>query len=97
MINITKRGLQHTIKHHTVNQFTRFRHRSKFNENVDLIELINMAASVPFVLQSGNTLSRTFDAGYIVGDERKSGKPTSLVTVITRVNGDLITMYPGTT
>jgi hypothetical protein len=95
MINITKRGMRHTLKHHTLNQFTKYRRRSKFNANVDLMELINMASQCPSTRLSNGNLLRTFDAGKKVGAEHNTGKTTCIVTVITRPNGDRVTKFPG--
>jgi hypothetical protein len=94
VINITKRGWKHIQRHHTCSQFTRHQTKSKFYDTVDLIELLNQAACHPPRKHKGN-LRRIFDAGYPVGIDRSSGKPTSIVTVFTRLNGDLITMFPG--
>ena len=95
MINITKRAWLHILQHHTNAQFSRHQKKSKFYEKEDLVELIAQAEQhTPRRLLNGNS-ERVFDAGHRVGVERKSGKPTSLVTVVTQPNNDLVTMFPG--
>jgi hypothetical protein len=95
MINITKRGWRHILQHHTGSQFTRHRKKSKFYETEDLVKLINEAATHAPISHSRSNVERVFDAGHLVGTDRQDGKPTSIVTVLTRLNGDLVTMFPG--
>jgi hypothetical protein len=95
MINITKRGWQHVLKHHTATQSPTPTNKSTFNMGEDLIQLINQAALCPPSKMMRNHLVRIFDAGHAVGIDRSSKQPTSLVTVITRLNGDLVNMFPG--
>lgn len=95
MINITKRAWRHILHHHTDAQFSRQRKKSKFYAKEDLLELIAQADQyAPHSLLNGN-LERVFDAAHPIGIERKSGKPTSVVTVVTQPNNDLVTMFPG--
>lgn len=94
MIHITKRGWNHVIKHHTGQQFTGRKSKSRFYSTVDLVDLINKANSELPVPHKGN-LQRVFDAGTAIGIDRDTGKATSTVTVFTRPNDDLITMFPG--
>ncbi|MHA4870483.1 hypothetical protein ACXZ1M_22600 [Duganella sp. PWIR1] len=94
MINITRRGWQHILRHHTGTQFTRHKSKSKFYSTINLVDLINQAACCP-PSTCKDKLQRIFDAGYAVGIDRNTGKPTSIVSVFTRLNGDLITMFPG--
>jgi hypothetical protein len=94
MIRITRRGWNHILKYHTATQFTSRRSKSKFYSTVDLVDLINRAASYPPTAYKGNH-RRIFDAGTVVGVDRNTGQPTTTVTIFTRQNGDLITMFPG--
>lgn len=95
MINITRRAWRHILQHHTDAQFSRQRKKSKFYDDEDLVQLIVQADQyVPRRLLNGN-LERVFDAGHPVGVERKSGKATSVVTVVTQPDNDLVTMFPG--
>lgn len=95
MINITKRGWQHILKHHTGSQPPKRAKKSTFNDTENLVQLLNEAAMHPPSGGGKNKLVRTFDAGHEVGIDYRTDKATSIVTVITRANGDLITMFPG--
>jgi len=95
MINITRRAWRHILQHHTDAQSSRHRKKSKFYATEDLIKLIAQAEQhTPLRLSNGN-LERVFEADHPVGTERKSGNPTSFVTVVTQPNDDLVTMFPG--
>ncbi|MRW94524.1 hypothetical protein GJ699_31605 [Duganella sp. FT80W] len=96
MIYISKRGWQHILKHHTGTQMQGSRKKSTFNANEDLVQLINLASQHPPLGKIRNHLVRVFDAGHPVGINRRTGQPTTLVTVLTRLNGELVTMFPGT-
>jgi hypothetical protein len=95
MINITRRGWQHIIKYHTATQSPTHANKSTFYSGEDLIQLINQAAVLAPVITIRKHLLRTFDAGHNVGIDRRNKKPTSTVTVITKLNGDLVNMFPG--
>lgn len=95
MINITKRGWNHIIKYHTASQWPTHANKSKFNAGEDLIELINQASLQQPTTTKRQHIVRTFDAGHNIGTDRHSKKATSVVTVITRLNGDLVNMFPG--
>lgn len=95
MINITKRGWQHILKHHTATQSPTRSNKSKFNAGEDLVKLINQASQHDPTKTRRQHIVRSFDAGHTVGTDRHSKKQTSIVTVITRLNGDLVNMFPG--
>lgn len=95
MINITKRAWRHILKYHTGTQPPKRAKKSTFNDTEDVVQLLNEAALHPPSAGTKNKLVRTFDAGHEVGIDYRTGKSTSVVTVLTRVNGDLITMFPG--
>jgi hypothetical protein len=50
---------------------------------------------MPMVRQVNGNFVRTFDAGRIIGIDRVTGQSSSTVTIITRANGNLVTMFPG--
>ena len=50
---------------------------------------------MPMVRQANGNFARTFDAGRIIGIDRTTGQASSTVTIITRQNSDLVTMFPG--
>jgi hypothetical protein len=95
MIHITKRGWEHTLKYHSRKHSTKHPKKSTFNDDEDLIQLLNEAALHEPAGEIKRNLVRTFDAGHEVGIDYRDGQPTSTVTVLTRLNGDLVTMFPG--
>jgi hypothetical protein len=95
MIRITKRGWRHILKYHTSTQSPTHANKSRFNASEDLVHLINHASRQQPVRITRRHLVRIFDAGHDVGIDRRSRKPTSIVTAITRLNGDLVNMFPG--
>ncbi|WP_139260609.1 hypothetical protein [Duganella sacchari] len=94
MIHITKRAWRHIMRHHIASQFTRHKSKSKFYLSVDLMDLLNKAAALPAYPYKGN-LQRVLDVGMPIGIDRDTGMPTAIVTIFTRPNGDLVTMFPG--
>lgn len=95
MINITKRGWQHILKHHTATQSPTRSNKSKFNASEDLVKLINQASQLAPTRIRRQHVVRSFDAKHTVGIDRHSKKQTSIVTVITKLNGELVNMFPG--
>ncbi|WP_090191694.1 MULTISPECIES: hypothetical protein [unclassified Duganella] len=95
MINITRRGWRHILKYHTNTQSPTHINKSTFHTGEDLVQLINQAAQHSPVKMVRKHVVRIFDAGHMVGIDRYSKKQTSIVTVITRLNGDLVNMFPG--
>jgi uncharacterized Zn-binding protein involved in type VI secretion len=94
-INIADDGLQHVIERHTNAGPVKYLGKSKFADEVDVPELIQSAENVEPVVQRNGNLQRTFDAGRQIGVDRTTGQSTSVVTVITKPNGDLVTAFPG--
>jgi transcription elongation GreA/GreB family factor len=68
---------------------------STFYQSTDITNLIANAEAVTPTLQPHGTYIRVIDAGSPVGIDRATGEPTSIYTVITEPNGDLISSYPG--
>ncbi|TDO28697.1 hypothetical protein BC659_0777 [Sediminibacterium goheungense] len=95
-INITQKGLTHTLDRHTVNNLTKFAGKSKFANPSEVTTLIQQATHYPMVRQANGNFARTVDAGRNIGIDRATGQPTSIYTVITGSNGNLITAFPGT-
>lgn len=94
-INITPEGLAHALRRHTVNRYTKYAGKSKFDEAVDVDALIRHAEREPAHRQADGSFARTIDVGHEIGIDRASGRRSFLLTVITRANGDLITAFPG--
>lgn len=94
-IRITEKGLAHVVERHTVNDIPKFAGKSKFNEGENLSVLINSGTQQRMVQQANGNFARTWDAGRSVGIDRVSGQHTSVMTVITRPDGELVTAFPG--
>ena len=58
--------------------------------------LIKLSSQKPMVKQANGNFARTFDVGRAIGFDRNIQKQTSIMTVITRPNGELVTAFPGT-
>jgi RHS repeat-associated protein len=93
-IHITPGGLKHVLDRHTLGGVLNVG-KSVFNAGEDISSLIKAGESVNAVKQAGGTLERVVDAGGVIGTDRATGGPTSVYTVITRSNGDLVTAFPG--
>ncbi|CAN7382447.1 hypothetical protein [Duganella sp. LjRoot269] len=63
MITITKRGWEHILKYHSRKYSTKHPKKSTFNDDEDLIQLLNEAALHPPVEKTRRNLVRTLDAG----------------------------------
>jgi len=50
---------------------------------------------MPVVRQANGNFARTFDAGRVIGIDRATGLTSSIVTIITTPEGNLVTMFPG--
>jgi RHS repeat-associated protein len=94
-INITGKGLKHTLERHAAGGAARFAGKSKFNAGEDIAALIRSGTQQPMVRQANGNFARTFDVGREIGFDRNVGGPTSIMTIITRSNGDLVTAFPG--
>jgi hypothetical protein len=94
-IRITEKGMTHVVERHTVNDIAKFAGKSKFNEGENLSVLINSGTQQRMVQQANGNFARTWDVGRSVGIDRVSGQQTSVMTVITRPNGELVTAFPG--
>jgi hypothetical protein len=94
-INVTEQGMQHVLERHIVNGIPEYATRSKFTTGVNLEELIQQGTQMPMVRQANGYFARTFDAGRAVGIDRATGQASSVVTIITKPNGNLVTMFPG--
>lgn len=94
-IRITEKGMEHVIERHTVNNFAKFAGKSKFNEGESLSALVNSGTQQRMVQQVNGNFARTWDVGRQIGIDRVTGQTTSVMTVITRPNGELVTAFPG--
>lgn len=94
-IEITEKGLQHVTERHTVPGLPKWAGKSKFNVGEDVARLIQEGTQQPMVRQGNGNFARTFDTGRIIGVDRTTGQPTSIMTIITRANNELVTAFPG--
>jgi len=94
-IRMTEKGMAHVVERHTVNDIAKFAGKSKFNEGENLSVLINSGTQQRMVQQANGNFARIWDAGRSIGIDRVSGQQTSIMTVITRPNGELVTAFPG--
>ena len=94
-INITEKGLAHTLDRHTVNGITKWAKKSKFFNASEIESLIQQGTQMPMTRQANGNFSRVVDAGRNIGIDRATGNPTSIYTIITNGQGNLITAFPG--
>jgi len=94
-INLTEKGMGHTIARHTHSEIAEFAGKSKFNAGEDIGQLIRSGTQMPMVRQGNGNYARTFNVGRSVGIDRGTGGQTSMMTIITNARGDLVTAFPG--
>jgi hypothetical protein len=94
-INITPGGLQHVIDRHTYSNIAKYASKSKFNLNENVVVLIQEATQMPMNKQANGNYERIYDAGRNIGIDRTTGQQTSIMTVITKPDGRLVTAFPG--
>jgi RHS repeat-associated protein len=94
-IKITRAGLRHVMDRHTINGLAEFVKRSKFYVGENIETLIKGAEKVKPVIQNNGNFRRIYDVGRKIGIDRTTGKPTSIMTVITSPDGSLVTAFPG--
>jgi len=66
-----------------------------WGDDRNLSALINSGTQQRMVQQGNGNFARTWDAGRSIGIDRVTGQQTSVMTVITRPNGELVTAFPG--
>ena len=94
-INMTEKGLAHTLERHTFNDVAKWGGKSKFSNTSEVPGLIRQATQQPMLQQANGNFARIVNAGKIIGIDRATGKSTSIYTVITVPKGNLITAFPG--
>ncbi len=94
-INMTQKGLTHTLNRHTINNIVKWSNKSKFSNAIEIPNLIKQATKQPMIQLANGNYARIVDAGRIIGIDVKTGQATSIYTVITNTSGDLITAFPG--
>lgn len=87
--------MAHVVDRHTVNDIAKFADKSKFNEGENLSALVNSGTQQRMVQQANGNFARTWDVGRPIGIDRVTGQQNSVMTVITRPNGELVTAFPG--
>ncbi len=93
-IIITGNALKHVTDLHTIARFGPGG-KSAFAIGEDIVGLIKGAESTAPVAQAGGNFERIVDAGRVIGVTRE-GNPTTVYTVITNSQNELVTAFPGT-
>lgn len=94
-INIGEDALQHVVNGHTIDG-VEAAGNSTFNEGENLVDLIKSGTQQPVEAQSwGNNLQRVFDVGRNIGTYNVTGEQTTIMTIITDPQGNLVTSFPG--
>lgn len=93
-INITEKGLAHIAQRHMV-AGAKAAGKSVFNAGTDVKALVQAAGSTPVTTNAVGNLERVVQASTTVGTDRATGAATSVYTVVTKPNGDLVTAFPG--
>jgi hypothetical protein len=70
--------------------------KSIFGIGEDVIGLIRQAETVKPYQQAHGNFARIVNAGRPIGIDARTGRWTSVYTVITRPDGTLVTAFPGT-
>ena len=78
-----------------MNGIAEYKDRSKFFDGEDIVGLITRGTQQPMVRQRNGNFARVWDVGRPIGIDRATGKPTSIMTVITNPSGELVTAFPG--
>ncbi len=69
--------------------------KSLFGGSENVEELIKAAETVTPVPAKNGNLQYIVNAGRNIGEDVTTGQPTDTYTVVTKPNGDVVTMYPG--
>jgi hypothetical protein len=94
-IKVTSESIAHTMARHQIGGRSTA-NKSVFSMDVDILELIRSASNTAAQPQSGRpNFQRVVNAGSTVGIDFNTGRPTSIFTVITDPEGNLVTMFPG--
>jgi hypothetical protein len=89
--------LEWIMAKHGPNQLPKYAGKSQFyiSSQAELQTLIQNATRMPMTVQPEGNILRTVNAGRIIGFDAITGKFTSIYSVITNPNGNLITAFPG--
>ena len=94
-INISDDTLQHVVNGHTA-EGVESAGNSIFNEGENITDLIKSGTQQPIEPQSwGNNFQRVFDVGRNIGTYNVAGQQTTVMTIITDPEGNLVTSFPG--
>ncbi|MEM7414549.1 MAG: RHS repeat-associated core domain-containing protein [Gemmatimonadota bacterium] len=95
-ISLTADGVFHVARRHMPGGSEVTPAKSVFNAGEDVLGLILDAAGTPRSAQAvGNNYVRTIDAGRAIGTDAATGNPTSIYSVITDADDNLVTAFPG--
>ena len=91
-ISLAAKDIRHALKNHFVVKAG----KSLFAPDADFLQLVRDAEGVKPATQTMNpNLVRVVKAAKDVGTDASTGQVTNVYTVVTRVDGSFVTMYPG--
>lgn len=93
-ITITEKGLAHIAARHLIGG-AKTAGKSLFNAGTDVRALVKAAEGVAPTTNGVGNLERIVQAATTVGTDRATGQATSVYTVVTKPNGELVTAFPG--
>jgi RHS repeat-associated protein len=90
-------GTGHALERHVGYDIAKYAGKSKFNIGVgeSVEDLIKLGARQPAVAQPNGYLLRTFDVGREIGFDRAIGRQTSIMTIVSKADGTVVTAFPG--
>ena len=94
-IKLTTAGMAHVVERHTNSGIAKYANKSKFTDGEDLAQLIQRTTQEPMLTQPNGNFARVLDVGRSIGFDRQQQSITSIMTVITKPTGELVTAFPG--
>jgi hypothetical protein len=94
-VNLTPKGLKHVEDRHIRTDIRRWSGKSKFDPGVNVEKVIKDGTHQPMVKQRNGNFVRTYDTGKPVGFDVKTKQKTSIITIVTDSNNNLVTAFPG--
>ncbi len=94
-VNITPKGLKHVVDRHVPGGPPKWSDKSKFNTNEDPVALIRATTQQPMILQTNGNYARVVDLKRPIGLDKNTGQQSTMITVITKPDGELVTAFPG--
>lgn len=92
-MRIAGSGITHVVERHTVNGIARFAGERNGNGRYNSADLIKSRTQGRMAQQDNGNVARTRDAGRSTGIDRVTGQQTSVMKVITRPNGEVVSFF----